>query len=50
MTEKLGEGTFAVVKRGLDLQTKEQVAIKEIDKARSDEEARANEGKFFELA
>ena len=41
--EKLGEGTFAVVKRGIDLSTKECVAIKEIDKSKSDESSLANE-------
>jgi serine/threonine protein kinase len=46
--EKLGEGTFAVVKRGVDLSTKEAVAIKAIDKDKSDEECRANEVQVME--
>ena len=46
--EKLGEGTFAVVKRGVNLSTKEHVAIKEIDKGKSDEECRANEVQVME--
>jgi len=46
--EKLGEGTFAVVKRGVNLSTKESVAIKAIDKEKADEECRANEVRIME--
>ena len=48
MSEKLGEGTFAIVRKGVDLSTKEAVAIKEIDKEKSCEEARENEVKIME--
>jgi len=34
--ELLGEGSFAIVKKAIDLQTKEAVAVKQIDKAKSD--------------
>jgi serine/threonine protein kinase len=39
----LGEGSFAIVKKGTDLQTRESVAVKEIDKERSNELAIENE-------
>jgi calcium-dependent protein kinase len=44
----LGEGTFAIVREAKDLETKEIVAVKEIDKSKSDEEARANEALVME--
>lgn len=46
--EKLGEGTFAVVKRGVNLSSKESVAIKAISKEKADEECRANEVRIME--
>lgn len=46
--KKLGSGTFAEVKKGVDLATLENVAIKEIDKNKSVKEARESEVRIME--